>query len=168
MKFYKFVCLLSIFICSSIYALDLKEIEGCYETQLIDHQVPAYGDRYLRTLSTIERDISPSFSTLDNASLEHLIINLYTGSNGMWDSYHPFVLFPEKGIIQNGDDNLTYSLNEDFLLWNNFRQEKVDHSIELKIKRLSDDIIEGEVRYVSRHRNMSGFRHFKLKRILCF
>ena len=168
MKYRFFSLLISFILLNPAQALDFQEIVGCYETKLIDQKVPQYSDRYLRTLSSIESDISPSFSALDQSSLNHVIISLYTGSNGPWDSYHPFVLFPALGVTQSTPDSLSYRMDQDLLLWQNYRQVKVDHFIELNLKKLNEEEIEGSVSFASKHRMMSGQREFRLKRILCF
>lgn len=152
---------------SLAWAFDFQEIEGCYETLLIDHQIPYYGNRYEKTLTTIEHGISSSFTSITHQSLEHLVINLYTGSSGMWDSYHPFVLFPELGSAVFEDQSITYSMKEDLFFWQNYRPQKVDHSTSLSLKRINEDEVSGIVKFDSQVRGIKGYRQFRLKKVLC-
>lgn len=146
---------------------DFDSFIGCYETRKIDGKFPSFGDDYASTLSSIEKGESPFFRSLERERLDHVIINLYLGSSGPWNTYHPFVLFPKLGTSSLKDGILLYQMSDDLLFYDNFNPSRVDHHIDLEIKRLDNDHLKGRVSFRSNSRELQGERTFELRPVGC-
>lgn len=148
---------------STAEALDLIQIEGCYQTISIDGKAVQMGADYQKSLTEIKGGVSSVFKNLDGSPLKHTLLVLFTGASGPWYSYHSFVAFPEHGELTQETDRLSYEINQDFYL----DHKKVDHYLSLELEQ-SGKYLTGRAHFESHIRNMSGERTFTLEPTECF
>lgn len=146
---------------------NLLEYQGCYLTKLIDGHPPTLSNDPERNLTTIDIAISSVFTDLNQEPLEHFLVSLYTGGEGNWAYYHPFVSFTGLGAWSIQDNSIVYTIDEDLLLWSYQRSLIVDHQLSFKMTRVSSTIIEGAFSFRSDSRNMSGQRTFQIEKTRC-
>jgi hypothetical protein len=158
--------LFSFFLTQSSLA-DLRDYQGCYLTRLIDGRPPTLSSDPYRNLSTVTIAESSVFTDLDQAPLEHFLVTLYTGGDGNWAYYHPFVAFLGLGQWSIREDSLTYNIDEDILLWSYQRSSVVDHQLAFKMEIISSSLISGTFVFRSESRNMTGERSFLIEKTDC-
>lgn len=145
----------------------IEDLEGCYETILIDGKTPDYSSDWERNFSRIEIGLSSTFLTLNRGPLTHFLLVLFTGAQGNWTNYHPFVAFTNLGSWQRDSAGLTYQNDHEILMWEWGLTERVDHQVEITLNTHENGMIEGEASFFSQSRGMSGRRSFLLKESFC-
>jgi len=162
----KLVALFSVFFFSNAPA-SLEFYQGCYITKLIDGKTPTQSNDPHRNFSTISIAQSSVFTDLNQEPQDHFLVSLYTGGDGNWAYYHPFVAFVNLGQWTLADQSIIYTIDQDLLLWSYQRASKVDHQLSFRMERISDHLIEGTFYFRSEIRNMSGQRSFLLEKTSC-
>lgn len=161
MKIFTFATLLL------ISSLAFASSKTCYQTLKINGQSVERGPIEWRNLTTIEEKESTAFYSLkDKKPLQTFQLVLFTGFSKPWYGYHSFIAFKDVGTWKVDKDHVSYLVDEDVYLEENYRFKKVDHLLELEYEIVEDKLI-GEVSYQSRHRGMSGKRTFELKKVVC-
>ncbi|MCP4911680.1 MAG: hypothetical protein GY909_01065 [Oligoflexia bacterium] len=141
--------------------------KSCYQTIKIDGQKVEEGPIEWRNLTTIEEKKSTAFYSLkDKKPLDTFLLVLFTGFSKPWYGYHSFVAFKDIGTWKVDKDHVSYIVDEDVYLEDNYRLKKVDHLLELEYEIKGSRFI-GQVSYQSRHRGMSGKRTFELLKVEC-
>lgn len=148
-------------------SLPLYSDTSCYQTLLINNQKVESGPISWRNLSTIERKLSSSFYDLESRKpLNTFLLVLFTGFEKPWYGYHSFVAFTDVGVWKRSTQSTSYFIDQDVLLEENYRLKKVDHRLQLDYEE-SEGFLTGKVSYQSIHRQMSGEKTFKLKKVSC-
>jgi hypothetical protein len=160
------IALLSVFFINNATA-SLELYQGCYLTKLIDGKVPTLSNDPQRNLSTISIAQSSVFTDLNQEPQDHFLVSLYTGGDGNWAYYHPFVAFINLGQWTIAEQSIIYNIDQDLLLWSYQRASKVDHQLSFRMERITDRLIEGAFYFRSESRNMSGQRSFLLEKTSC-
>lgn len=148
-------------------SLNFSQLEGCYQTLLIDgHPIHAGPDRS-RSLTRIESHTSSLYFDKDKNPLQVLMVVFYLGYENNFYRYHSFILFPEVGDTTSSNDELYYSFRGEIMMRNWQVYQTVDHNIFFHGLKKEDHLLVGEVTFFSKIREMSGERQFKLKKVPC-
>ncbi len=167
MKLFTFALALLFSLNSYGAQMNWSDLEGCYESVLIDGKPVEMGPDLQKSLTEIKSGESSVFENLDHSPLNHILLILFTGASGPWYSYHSFVAFPQHGDLSTTRDQLNYTVDADFFLNDRGFRKKVDHYLSIELEQ-DGEYLTGSASFESHIRNMSGERTFKLKRTTCF
>jgi len=146
----KLILLLFLVYTAKSYALNFEDLHGCFKTIDVNGSSVQNGPIRWRNQTQLEDLGNRSYK--DIRSRENLQISALTVFRGYRDPYYrynPFVIMHDRGEMIETESSFEYTVDEDFLLSNYGIYKKVDHYMNLKLVKNSDNTISGKAIYIS-------------------